>query len=324
MRSRTFKWGILGAGNIAGKFASDLKMVPGAELYAVASRDPEKARELAKVNGFSKSYGSYVELVNDDSVDIIYIATPHVFHFEHTLLCLKHKKAVLCEKPFAMNLAQVEEMIAVAQENKVFLMEALWTYFLPHYKYLLNIVSSGKYGKILNLKADFGFEAPFLPEKRLYNKKLGGGSLLDIGIYPVFAALTLMGFPDEIEADAEICDTGVDEACAIKFKYTNGATAILDSTIKKATPTTAIIDFEKAKVTLINRFHQPTSIKINIDGKEEEITFDVPTIGYYYEAEHVQQMLEEGRTESTVMTFEKSRQLISLLDDIRHKIVLEY
>lgn len=324
METRKIMWGIIGPGNIAGKFARDLLKVPGAELYAVASRTLANAEEFSRQYNAKVSYGSYEELVKDEEVDVIYIATPHVYHYEHTILCLNNKKAVLCEKPFAMNLGQVNEMIAVAQENKVFLMEALWTHFLPHYKYLLNLVETKKYGDILDLKADFGFEAPFLPEGRLYNKSLGGGSLLDIGIYPVFAALTLLGFPDEIEADAEICATGIDEACNIKFKYKNGATATLESTIKKVTPTTAVIAFERATVTLINRFHEPTSIRITTEENEEEITFDVDTAGYNFEAEHVQQMLKEGRTESTVMSFVKSRQLIQLLDDIRKKITLEY
>lgn len=324
MRSKRFKWGILGAGKIAGKFASDLKTVPGAELYAVASRDHLKASEFSQGNGFSKSYGSYEELVKDENVDIIYVATPHVFHYEHSLLCLKNKKAVLCEKPFAMNLAQVQEMIATAQENKVFLMEAMWTYFLPHYQFVLDLVKYQKYGKLIQLEADFGFTAPYLPEKRLYNKKLGGGSLMDIGIYPVFAALSLMGMPDKIAANAKMCSTGVDENCDITFEYKDGRAAILSSSIVATTPTTAKLNFENAVLFIRSRFHEPTSVLIEFEGKEEEINFDVKTRGYNYEAIHVQQMIEDGRIESTIMTFDKSRQLIGLLDSIREKIGLKY
>ncbi len=324
MRSKMFKWGILGAGKIAGKFAEDLKTVPGAELYAVASRDLAKAKEFSEENGFNKSYGNYEDLVKDDQVDIIYVATPHVFHFEHTILCLKNKKAVLCEKPFAMNISQVEEMIATAKENNVFLMEAMWTYFLPHYRYVLDLVKSKKYGVLIKLEADFGFTAPYLPEKRLYNKKLGGGSLMDIGIYPVFAALSLMGLPDKISANAKMCSTGVDENCAITFEYEGGKVAALSSTIVETTPTTAKLQFEKAVVHLRSRFHEPTSVLIIREGKEKEVTFEVKTRGYNYEAIHVQKMIEEGRIESTVMTFNKSRQLIRLLDSIREEIGLVY
>ena len=324
MKITSFKWGIIGAGKIAGKFAKDLATVPGAELYAVASRTKSKAEKFATDFGFERSYGSYEALVNDDEVTVIYIATPHVFHCEHTLLCLNKKKAVLCEKPFAMDTSQVEQMITAAQGNNVFLMEAMWTYFLPHYQYLLKLVETQKFGKVLELEADFGFKADFLPEKRLYNKSLGGGSLLDIGIYPVFAALSLLGIPEKIEAKGEFCETEVDESIEIEFNYKGGISARLASSINRETPTTAIILFEKAKVTLKNRFHEPTSILIEQKGKEEEIDFGVDAIGYSFEAEHVQEMLHEGRKESNVMTFEMSRKLIGLLDRIREKIKLEY
>jgi predicted dehydrogenase len=324
MKNKTFKWGIIGPGKIAHKFAKGLADVPGAELYAVASRSLPKAEEFAKEFNAAKSYGSYEDLVNDPEVDIVYIATPHVFHCEHTLLCLKHKKAVLCEKPFAMNKQQVNEMIQTAKKENVFLMEALWTYFLPHYQYVLELVKSEKFGKITSLEADFGFEAPFLPEKRLFNKELGGGSLLDIGIYPVFAALTLLGKPETISAKAEFGETGVDECCKIDFNYQNGVQAKLFSTIKKTTPTVATITFEDATVTINRRFHEPASVTILHNNQEETISFDVHTNGYNFEAEHVQQMLSKNRTESTVMSFEKSQDLIGLLDNIREEIGLVY
>ena len=321
---RTFKWGIIGPGKIAGKFASDLKMVPGAELYAVASRDIEKAKAFSSEHDAKKSYGSYEELVLDKEVDVIYVATPHVFHHEHTLLCLENKKAVLCEKPLAINSLQVSEMIRAAKENKVFLMEAMWTNFLPHFQYVLDLVKTKKFGAVKSLEADFGFAAPYLPEKRLYNKVLGGGSLLDIGIYPLFAALSLMGVPETIKAKAKMSGTGVDESCDINLTYMDGAVACLSSTITKKTPTIATINFENAIITLQNRFHEPTSILINSEGKQEEIKFEVTSIGYNYEAMHVQQMLAEGLTESTIMTFEKSRELMTLLDAVREKIGLVY
>lgn len=324
MKTKIYKWAILGPGKIARKFAKGLTEVPGAELYAVASRSIAKAEEFAKEFNATKFYGSYEDLVKDEEVDIIYIATPHVFHYEHTLLCLKHKKAVLCEKPFAMNKEQVNEMILTAKKKNIFLMEALWTYFLPHYQYVLELVKSKKFGKITNLEANFGFEAPYLPEKRLFNKDLGGGSLMDIGIYPVFAALTLLGKPDTISAKAEFSETGVDESCSIVFNYQNGVRAHLLSTINKTTPTTATITFEKATLTINRRFHEPTSVTILHNDQEETISFEVNTNGYNFEAEHVQQMLDQGRTESTVMSFEKSLELIGLLDGIRKEIGLVY
>lgn len=322
--TKTYNWGILGAGKIAGKFVQDLHNVEGAKVYAVASRSLDRAKEFAETHSADNFYGSYLELVKDEAVDIIYIATPHVFHFEHTMLALDHKKAVLCEKPMAMKREQVLEMITKAKNEKVFLMEALWTYFLPHYNYVLDIVASKKFGKLKELKADFGFDAPFNTEKRIYNKDLGGGSLLDVGIYPVFAALTLLGKPDAIEAKATIGKTGIDENCCIQFNYNNGPIANLYSAIDETTPTEAILIFEEAEITIKSRFHEPSSVEIRSKEGNKNVTFDVNSHGYNFEAAHVQQMLTENRLQSTVMTFEKSLELIALLDRIREKIDLHY
>ncbi len=324
MRTKTFNWGILGAGKIAAKFAQDLSTVPGAALYAVASRSIDKAEEFAKKHEIKVSYGSYLELVEDENLDIIYVATPHTFHFEHSILCLEHKKAVLCEKPFGINLGQVETMISLAKQKNVFLMEALWTQFLPHFQFVLELTKSKKYGELLELKADFGFNAPYYPEKRIYNKELGGGSLMDVGIYPVFLSLSLLGTPENIVAKATIGSTGVDENCTIQLSYSNGVKAKLYSAINETTPTTATLRFEKASVIINARFHEPTSVSIQTNGELETKEFPVTTHGYNFEAAHVQNMLEENRTESNLMTFEKSKQLISILDRIRKEINLEY
>ncbi len=324
---KTYKWGIIGPGKIARKFSEDLAVVENAELFAVASRSLSKAKEFADDFNIKFYYGSYEELVSNTEVDIIYVATPHVFHYEHTMLCLLHRKAVLCEKPFAMSHLQVKEMIATARKENVFLMEAMWTQFLPHFNFLLELINTKKYGDIKNIKADFGFEAPFLPEKRLYNKSLGGGSLMDIGIYPVFFALSLLGKPDVVLADCTLSETGVDETCKIELRYDKGVTAGLYSSIKETIPTIAEVEFETAFVLVKNRFHEPTSILIMPKDEElgeKEITFNVSTRGYNYEAEHVQKMLSENRVESTVMTFQKSLDLITLLDTIRRRINLHY
>ncbi|WP_438712231.1 Gfo/Idh/MocA family protein [Aquimarina muelleri] len=321
---KDIKWGILGCGKIAHKFAKDLKFVPNAKLYAVASRDLKKGQRFANVYHASSFFASYEELAASPEIDVIYIATPHVFHYEHTLLCLNHKKAVLCEKPFAMNLSQVEEMITTAKKNNVFLMEALWTYFLPHYQYVLDIVTSKELGSIKKLKADFGFTTTFDPKSRIFNKKLGGGSLLDVGIYPLFAALSTIGYPEDIKASATIGKTGVDENCTIQLHYKNGVTASLFSTITKKTDTQAILEFENGSILINSRFHEPSSVTITKNGTSELIEFDVTTNGYNFEAIHVQEMLLDNRIESNIMSFEKSLQLINLLDAVREKIGLHY
>lgn len=318
------KWGIIGPGRIAKKFITSLREVENATLHAVASRNLQRAEEFAKENDATKAYGSYEEMLRDEGIDVVYVATPHVFHHEHTLLCLQHKKAVLCEKPFAINRQQVEEMISAAKENNVFLMEAMWTPFLPHIKYLIDILNSGKYGKVKHLSADFGFFSPFDENSRLFKKSLGGGSLLDIGIYPVFLALHSLGMPEKIEAKAELGTTGVDEVCDVVFSYQNGAKAELHSNITKDTPTTAHFELEKATIKIKSKWHNPSTVEITTAEGTESKTFEVASFGYEYEARHVQEMLKKGKTESDVMTFQKSLELISVLDEIRRKIKLEY
>ncbi len=318
------KWGIIGCGKIAHKFAEDLLTIPNTQLCAVASRNLEKASDFGKIYKVSSCYGSYQELAKDSDIDVVYIATPHVFHFENTLMCLNHKKAVLCEKPFAMNAIQVEEMIQTAIKNKVFLMEALWTHFLPHYAYVIDLIISKELGLVKSLRADFGFAANFDPKERLFNKDLGGGSLLDVGIYPLFAALSIIGYPEEINAKATFGETGIDETCNILLNYKNDVKATLYCAITEKTKTEAIIELEKGAIHIHSRFHEPSSITITTGNTSKHIAFDVQTNGYSFEAIHVQEMLLKNRTESTIMTFEKSRQLIKLLDAVRSKIGLIY
>ena len=229
----------------------------------------------------------------------------------------------MCEKPFAMNLQEVTEMITVAKENNVLLMEALWTFFLPHFNYVLEMVKSDKYGKLKEVEADFGFKSKYDVESRLLKKEIGGGSLLDIGIYPIFAALATLGNPDSIEAKATFFETGADSECTIVFNYKE-AKATLKSTLLEETPTEAIFTFEKAIIKIHSRFHEPASVTVLENGKEETTDFDSKTFGYNYEAEHFSQLIREGKKESNIMTFEFSRNLITTLDKVRNSIGLEY
>ena len=324
LTDKKINWGILGCGKIAAKFAEDLRTISRSKLVAVASRNIEKAKNFGNKFEAKKCYASYKELCEDSNIDIIYIATPHVFHFEHTMLCLEHKKAVLCEKPFGMNTTQVKKMIAKAKEKDVFLMEAMWTCFLPHYQYVLEMIYSKELGEIRSLKADFGYQFEFDPNSRVYKKELGGGSLLDIGIYPLFAAISMIGNPENISANAILGQTGVDEECSMTLDYKNGVRAQLFSSVTKETKTEATIEFEKGTLIIHSRFHEPTSITIFKGEKKETKNFDVQTNGYNFEAEHVQEMLFQQRKESTIMTFDMSLKLIHLLDSVRSKIGLYY
>ena len=320
---KKIRWGIIGLGNIANKFATDLARVKNVELVAVASRSQQRADEFSVQHNSKRAYNSYVNLVKDAEVDAVYIATPHSFHKEHAILCLQNKKAVLCEKPFAMNLEEVTEMILVARENNVLLMEALWTFFLPHFTYVLDIVKSDKFGKLKNLEADFGFYIDFDETGRLFKKEVGGGSLLDIGIYPIFVALAALGEPDVIDANATFFENGADSSCTAVFHYDN-AKATLKSTLLEETKTEAVFTFDREIVKINRQFHQPSTVVIIQNKKEETINFDCKTIGYNYEIEHFNQLLRENKKESTLMTFDFSKSILKTLDNVRKIIGLTY
>ena len=204
---KRYKWGILAPGKMSAKFTKGIKLLENAELYAVGSRDLLRAKQFAKEYGFRKFYGSYEELVSDPELEVVYIASPHSYHKEHTLLCLRHGKHVICEKAFSLNTAEADEMISEARKKKLFLMEALWPPFQPFYKKAAEILESGITGKIVHINGHFSFIPPYDPYDRKFNLTLGGGSLLDIGIYPVIDALTFIGVPDEIKAIASFAPT---------------------------------------------------------------------------------------------------------------------
>lgn len=323
LANRNIRWGIIGLGDIANKFATDLLTVKDAELYAVASRTQQKADDFAEKYQATKAYSSYEALVNDKNIDAIYIATPHSLHKENALLCLEKGIAVLCEKPFAMNNAEVNNMIAAATASKTLLMEGLWTYFLPHYKFVLAELEKKTYGNIISIEADFGFVKPFNEDFRLFNKSLGGGSLLDIGIYPIFATLSTLGIPNKIAAEATYFNNGADSSCSIEFSYKN-AKATLKSTLLEVTPSEAIFHCERGIIKINNRFHAPASVTLINGDDEKTIEFDCDTHGYNYEISHFNELLRQGKTESNIMSFEFSRNLIQALDNVRTLIGLKY
>ena len=322
---KTINWGIIGLGNIAHKFATDLLTIEDAKIYAVASRNQEKANEFASKYNATKAYSSYEALAKDPHIDAVYIATPHTLHKENTILCLDHGIAVLCEKPFAMDSDEVNEMIAKAKDKNVLLMEALWTYFLPHYRYVLKALEDRIYGDVLKLEADFGFYRSFDNSSRLFNKSLGGGSLLDIGIYPIFASLSALGIPKHIKANATYFENGADSSCDMVFEYEKNVKAILKSTLIEDTPTEAIFHCEKGIIKINHQFHSPSTVSlIPNEGEAETIDFNNKTIGYNYEAIHFNELLRQGKTESNVMSFKFSQSLIKTLDDVRNLINLHY
>lgn len=323
--AKTYNWGIIGPGKIAHKFAKDLDKLPNARLHAVASRSEERARAFALQYGAPYAYGSYEEITACPDLDVVYIATPHTGHCGDTLMCLQAGIPVLCEKPLAINSAQVKEMVDAARAGETFLMEAIWTRFTPSTVKALELIGHGAIGDVLSVKADFGFRPAFNPEGRLFNPALGGGSLLDIGIYPVFLALLALGRPAEIEALAYIGPTGVDEEVGMLFKYKGGQLAHLHSTIRSFTKTEAFIYGERGAIHLHTRWHEPTTLSLILeDRRPQDFRFDYHTNGYSYEAEEVMHCLDHGLKESPLLPLSFSQGLMATLDAVREKIGLRY
>jgi predicted dehydrogenase len=322
------RWGILGCGRIARKFASDLKLVQNAALVAVGSRTRDAAEAFSREFPVAHLHDSYEALAANPEVDVIYVSSPHGLHHEHTLLCLEHSKAVLCEKAFAINLRQAREMVDMAKKKKVFLMEALWTKFTPHFNTVQQMIWEGKIGQVRSMLVNFGFvPQPPIPY-RLYEKALGGGTLLDIGIYNVFMALSVLGRPDSIEASMTPAHTGVDEQCAILFKYADGAMAQLFSSFSTNLATEADINGDKARIRLTTRFYEPgTTIEFypgKVDSRQVIAYHREPGFGYQFEARHVSDCLRMGLTESPVMSFQDSLLLMETLDRIREVAGIKY
>ena len=316
---KRYKWGILTAGKMSAKFTRALRLLDNAELYAVAARDSERANKFAEEYGYKKYYSSYEELASDPEVDIIYIASPHSHHLEHTMLCLKNRKAVLCEKAFSLNSREVQIMLDESRNQGVFLMEALWPPFQPIYKKTREVLQSGEAGKLVHLSARFGFQPPFDPVDRKYNLALGGGSLLDIGIYPVIDVLYFMGVPDEVTAKASFTETGSEHSICITFGYNDGRMATVYSSFRTAAGIECTLYCENGNLMFSRGRDMSQRLSVRPNGKEStEYSLLPEGMGYQFEAAEVMNCLEEGRIESKVVPHSFSLDLMNTLDKIRN------
>ncbi|MFN8211792.1 MAG: Gfo/Idh/MocA family oxidoreductase [Bacteroidales bacterium] len=315
---KIYNWGILGAGKMSAKFTKGLKLLENARLYSVGSQDIERARKFASDNGYEKSYGSYEEFASDPGLDIVYIATPHSSHYENVLLCLKYGKAVLCEKAFSLNAREVKDMIRLANEKKIFLMEALWPPFQPFYRKANEIISSGLLGRIIHMDAWFSFQPPFDPADRKFNISLGGGSLLDIGIYPVIDALTFMGIPDEVSAKAAFSPTGSEKTICALFRYNDGRLASIYSSFETSSGIGSRLHCEYGNMTVMRGRDMNQTTILELNGQEPQVfTYSPEAMGYDREAREVMRCLDEGLTESPVVPHSFSAGLMETLDRIR-------
>ncbi len=311
------RWGIAGLGNIAHKFAKELIELPGCQLTAVGSRSYENASSFAQSYDAPFYFGSYQELFECEEVDVVYIATPHTSHAELSIQAMNAGKHVLCEKPLAVNRKEALGMIKVAMDRKVFLMEALWTRFNPSILKVLDRIDSGVIGKLAYLRADFAFYALDRKEEgRLLNPQLAGGSILDIGIYPIFLAYLILGMPDTVLAVSNFYKTGAEIQTSMIFSYPE-AQAILYSGLNSKSEMRAEISGSEGTIFLDPRWHETQGYTLESNGQREH--FDHPTIGmgYTYEIEEVNNCLTKGKTQSLLWSHQNSLDLLELMDEVR-------
>ena len=324
--SDTIRWGILGTGAIAHKFADALAVVPDAGLAAVGSRARLTADAFGDEFAIPRRHDSYQALVADPEVDAIYVSSPHPMHHDHTLLCLNAGKPVLCEKPFALSAREAESMIQCARDRGLFLMEAMWTRYLPAIAQVRQWLADDAIGEVRMMMADFGFRANFNPEGRLFNPDLGGGALLDIGVYIVsLASMVYGGQPSRVAALADIGATGVDEQTAMAFRYGSGAMAALACAVRTDTPRDVRIQGTRGNIHIPTPFYDTFTATLNVDG-EEPVTARPDRVenGFKYEIEEAGRCLREGLLESPALPLDETLAIIRTLDAVRAEIGLKY
>jgi predicted dehydrogenase len=319
------RWGILGTGNIAHQFARGLADTPDATLVAVGSRSIDTANTFADEFDIERRHPTYEELADDDGVDAVYVSTPHPFHRDNSILLLEHGKAVICEKPFTINAGDAKAVIDVARQRDVFLMEAMWTRYLPAVVRARELIAEGAIGDVRLVQADFGFRAGINPEGRLFNLALGGGALLDVGIYVISMASMILGpRPSRVASTTQIGETGVDEQSAFLLQYPGGELAVLSCAVRTGTAVEARIFGTEGSILLHGPFFKCGALTVNRGGEEEHIDLPLEGNGYNYEAAEVGRCLRAGLKESDVMPLDETLALMELMDSIRAQWGLSY
>ncbi|MEO5564764.1 MAG: Gfo/Idh/MocA family oxidoreductase [Chitinophagaceae bacterium] len=321
------KWGIIGPGNIAHTFVNDLSFVKGEQrVTAVLGHNTQKTFDFAKEYDIPDYYSSLDDFLKNKNMDAVYIATPHPHHYEQALACLQNKIPVLCEKPMTINADQCRHLIGAAKQNNTFLMEGMWIRFLPSIQLTLRMIQQGLIGKVTSLRASMSFKAPHDSESRFFDPELGGGSLLDLGIYPVFLALLIMGKPCSVKAIGKLSEEGVDEACSILLHYKNGSHATLESSLVSTLEVPAEIVGEKGIIKILNPwFEKAAGIELQLYG-EGKIIYPCHWEGHglYLEIEEVIKCVENGQVFSELLSHDFSLHMIKILDEIRNQINVTY
>lgn len=353
------RWGILGTGKIAGEFAEGLRQLKDAKLLAVGSRQLATAQRFAHQHDVPRTYGSYTELVEDPEIDVVYIATPHVTHKTYCLLCLSAGKAVLCEKPFTLNRAEAEEVIALARQKGLFCMEAMWMRFIPLMRRVQHLITAGAIGEVRMVHASLGFQVPFDPTHRAYNLALGGGALLDLGVYGLSLVVQLLGAPQTITSQAMIGVTGVDEQAAVILGYPQGQLATVTTSLNTYCANDAVIMGTTGSIHIQAPLYRPDKLTLHHfqpPGASGEVATRLKRVelarkvyrrlrpyvellshglhgvvrepyvgnGYQYQAAEVMACLRSGQLESPLMRLDESLTIMATMDAIRHQWQLRY
>jgi predicted dehydrogenase len=325
----TIRWGLIGTGGIAAAFARDLRLLDDAEVVAVGSRSQESADRFADEHGIPRRHASYADLAADPEVDAVYVATPHPGHHDAAMLAIEAGKAVLVEKPFTMDAAQARSLVEAARARGTFLMEAMWTRHLPHVLAIREIIASGRIGDVVLVTAEHGQWFADDPAFRLFAPELGGGALLDLGIYPVSFAHMVLGTPTRVVALSDPAFTGVDAQTSMILQFEGGAHAVLTTTLRAPSECHAAIAGRDGRIEIDDVFYRPTSFRVverdgRDDGRVETFTFDEPGHGLRYQAAEVGRCLREGLTESPRLPLDETVAIMETLDEVRRQIGLTY
>jgi len=322
---KKYNWGIIGTGTISNLFAEGLTTLDQAIIYAVGSRNQATADRFAEKWQISHAYDSYEAVYADPEVDVVYIGTPHNFHFQNVRDALTGGKHVLCEKPFTINAAEARELVALARRKNLFLMDAMWNRFQPWFQVVNDLLKEERLGELLHFKADLSFRFDVGSEHRIYNRDLGGGALLDLGVYPIALASAFLGKPSEIKSMSHLYDTGVDDQVSMLFGYTSGAIAELGCSARYLTKNNATLHGSRGFLEIHGMIIRPEKITIHEQG-QEMIEIDTPytSNAYQYEAEAVMEMLDLERIEHPLMPLEETIEIMETMDQIRRNIKLTY
>lgn len=328
MAAERVRWGILATGGIAASFTAGLLDLPDAEVVAVGSRSETSAKAFAERFGIERAYGDWASLAADDSLDVVYVATPHTAHRKAAGLCLEAGRAVLCEKAFTLNAREAEELVTLARSRGLFLMEAMWMYCNPLIRRLKALVDDGAIGEVRTVQADFGLAGPFPPAHRLRDPAQGGGATLDLGVYPVSFAQLLLGEPAEVTARAVLSEEGVDLQTGMLLSWASGAQAVLHCAINSGTGVTASVTGSAGRIDVPAGFFHPERFVLHRDGRDPEEFVAAPEDGprdsLRHEAVEVMRRVRAGETESALVPLDSSLGVMRTLDAVRSAVGVRY